>query len=288
MNYIKISLTLVLMGMFFFGCKEKKGIEIVPNLESIYSPISQVDVPPKAEKEFEAKAEKDLVDAVKSVLDKKLDYPLTYWIRVRLFIDENGNIDKIKDMGSHAGYLDSGRNLHSIPTTGLDQALASNMKSWKFKPAIKDGEPFKTWTDLNVELPIKPDGSYLNFSLPDFLSSYPGINDFVYVDTMPTAIHSEVPHYPDLAKRAGVEGTVYVKILIDKAGIPKKAVVIKSNNEVFNQPSINAAMMFRFSPAYKGSMAVPVWVVVPFKYKLSDSEGKQMQHNELPKMKQKK
>lgn len=289
MKAIRISLLIIIAGVLLSGCKGKKaGIEVVPNLELIYLPISQVDVPLKAEPGFEAKAEKDLVNAVESVRDNKLKYPLVYMIKVRLFIDENGEIEKLKDMGTSAGYLDSGRNLHSVSTAGLDEALASNISSWKFKPAIKNGKPVKTWTDLNVDIPMKADGSYLSFSLPDFLSNYPGINDFVPVDAMPTIIHSEVPHYPELAKRAGIEGTAYVKVLVDKAGIPKKAVVFKSDNEIFNQPSIDAAMNFRFSAAYKGYMSVPVWVVVPFRYKLDGSKGELMKYKDLKKMPAKK
>jgi len=86
---------------------------------------------------------------------------------------------------------------------------------------------------------------------------------------MPQVVVSAVPVYPELAKRAGVEGTVYVKILVSKEGKPLKAVVIKSDSEVFNQPAIDAAMRFVFTPAIQHKAPVMVWVVVPFKFKLN-------------------
>jgi outer membrane biosynthesis protein TonB len=46
------------------------------------------------------------------------------------------------------------------------------------------------------------------------------------------------------------------------------SLIIKSDNEIFNQPSLDAAMKFEFIPAAKNNKAVSMWVVVPFKFKL--------------------
>lgn len=215
MNFLKTSLMLLLMGIILFGCKNKSGIEIVPNLESIYLPINQVDVPAKVDKGFEAEAEKDLVEAVKSVLDKNLNFPLLYKIKIRLFINDKGEIVKLKDMGTSAGYLDSGRNLHLVSIDGLDNSIASSINNWKFVPAVKNGKPIKFWTDFNVDIPIKPDGTYLKFELPDFLSNLPNMNDFVPVDKMPQVVTPINPQYPEDARQNGIEGTAYVKVLVD-------------------------------------------------------------------------
>jgi protein TonB len=97
----------------------------------------------------------------------------------------------------------------------------------------------------------------------------PDMNAFVAVEKMPQVVVSVPPVYPDLAKRAGVEGTVYVKILVNKEGKAIKAVVIKSDSEVFNQPATDAALKFVFTPAIQHKSPVTVWVVVPFKFKLN-------------------
>lgn len=97
----------------------------------------------------------------------------------------------------------------------------------------------------------------------------PDINSFVAVEKEPVPVVTARPEYPDLAKRAGIEGTVYVKILVSKEGKPIKAVVIKSDSEVFNQPAVNAAMKFVFTPAIQHKSPVMVWVVVPFRFKLN-------------------
>lgn len=100
----------------------------------------------------------------------------------------------------------------------------------------------------------------------------PGINAFVPVEKMPQVVKSVTPIYPEIAKRAGVEGSVYVKILVSKEGKPMKAVVIKSDSKVFNQPAIDAAMQFIFTPAIQHHSPVMVWVVIPFRFKLTSND----------------
>ena len=93
--------------------------------------------------------------------------------------------------------------------------------------------------------------------------------DFVPVEKEPQVIKKVEPKYPELAMRAGLEGKVWVKIWVDKEGKPRKAVVIKSDAEIFNEPSVDAAMQFLFTPAYMNNGPVSVWVSVPFKFKLT-------------------
>jgi protein TonB len=94
--------------------------------------------------------------------------------------------------------------------------------------------------------------------------------DFVPVEKEPVVIKKVEPKYPDLAMRAGLEGKVWVKIWVDKEGKPKRADVLKSDAEIFNQPAVDAAMQFLFTPAYMNNGPVAVWVSVPFRFKLAD------------------
>ena len=91
---------------------------------------------------------------------------------------------------------------------------------------------------------------------------------FVPYEKAPEAVKQVQPKYPELATRAGLEGTVWVKIWIDKAGKPKKAVVIKSEAEIFNPSATEAAMQWVFTPALMKNGPVPVWVSIPFRFKL--------------------
>jgi len=46
----------------------------------------------------------------------------------------------------------------------------------------------------------------------------------------------------------------------------------KSDAEIFNEPALEAAKQFIFTPAYMNNGPVAVWVSVPFKFKLADKK----------------
>lgn len=94
--------------------------------------------------------------------------------------------------------------------------------------------------------------------------------DFVPVEKQPVVVKKVEPKYPELAMRAGLEGRVWVKIWVDKEGKPKQVVVLKSDAEIFNEPAVEAAKQFVFTPAYMNNGPVAVWVSVPFKFKLAE------------------
>jgi protein TonB len=93
--------------------------------------------------------------------------------------------------------------------------------------------------------------------------------DFVPVEKQPTPVKQVKPEYPEIARRAGVEGTVWVKILVDKEGKAKKAVIVKSDAEIFNDPAKEAALQWVFTPAMMNNGPVAVWVSVPFRFNLN-------------------
>lgn len=90
--------------------------------------------------------------------------------------------------------------------------------------------------------------------------------EFLPFDTMPVPIHIEKPAYPDLARRADLEGFVEVMIKIDEKGRVVQARVVKSTAEVFNEAAIEAAYKFRFKPALQRDIAVPCRIVIPFDF----------------------
>lgn len=98
----------------------------------------------------------------------------------------------------------------------------------------------------------------------------PAMDEFIAVEKEPQVVKRVIPTYPDMALRAGLEGTVWVKILVDKDGTPKKVVVIKSTTEIFNEAATEAASKFLFTPAVMNNGPVRVWVAIPFKFRLKD------------------
>jgi len=91
---------------------------------------------------------------------------------------------------------------------------------------------------------------------------------FIPVQKFPEVVVRAVPVYPELAIRSGLSGRVLAKILVSREGVPQKVLIIKSDAEIFNQSTIDAAMNYRFTPAIQNNKPIAVWIVVPFKFEL--------------------
>jgi TonB family protein len=93
--------------------------------------------------------------------------------------------------------------------------------------------------------------------------------DFLAVDKEPALIHRVDPRYPDLARRAGIQGKVYTKAWVDTSGRVVDAQVVKSDDTILNAAALEAVRQWRFTPAQIAGTAVDAWVVVPFHFRLS-------------------
>lgn len=98
----------------------------------------------------------------------------------------------------------------------------------------------------------------------------PDMNAFVAVEKLPEMVVAAKPDYPEIAKRAGITGKVFVKVLVDKEGKPRKAVVIKTDSDLFNQAAIDAAMKSAFTPAIQNQHPIAVWIVLPYRFQLQE------------------
>ncbi|MBF8296831.1 MAG: TonB family protein, partial [Bacteroidetes bacterium] len=91
-------------------------------------------------------------------------------------------------------------------------------------------------------------------------------------DQAPEAKTTVQPKYPDIATRAGMEGTVWTKVSIDEAGKVTNVTISKSDAEIFNQVSIDAAMQWVFKPALKDGKPIATEVAIPFLFKMADKQ----------------
>lgn len=99
--------------------------------------------------------------------------------------------------------------------------------------------------------------------------------DFVPFEKPPTVIKRVEPIYPELARKAGIEGKVFVKVWIDKHGKVKDVIVLKSTVELFNQAAIDAAKQWEFTPAMMKLGPVDVWSTLTFNFMLRDVKQSQ-------------
>ncbi len=74
--------------------------------------------------------------------------------------------------------------------------------------------------------------------------------------------------YPEMARRAGVEGKVVVRVLVGKDGKPMKTIIEQSDNELLNDAAKNAVMKSVFTPAIQNGNPIALWVSIPIQFRL--------------------
>jgi len=91
------------------------------------------------------------------------------------------------------------------------------------------------------------------------------IYEYFAVEEEPKIFDTVIPEYPKFAERAGIEGTIHLKILVNKKGLVDSVKVIKGP-KIFHKPSIDAAKKTTFIPAKQYDKPVACWVIIPFKF----------------------
>lgn len=94
---------------------------------------------------------------------------------------------------------------------------------------------------------------------------------FVPVEKMPGFLQQKKPRYPEMARIAGIEGKVFVAVLIGEDGEPIKAKIMKripADNTVFDEVAIASVMESRYFPGVQNGKAVKVWFTVPIRFRL--------------------
>lgn len=95
---------------------------------------------------------------------------------------------------------------------------------------------------------VNPD-EVKGYSAPKYAPAY-------QVDTQPELLSEVKAPYPEEAKRASIEGTVVLKILVDLNGQVVEARLLKGLGFGLDEAALRAIRQFKFRPAYKGGEAV--------------------------------
>jgi protein TonB len=93
---------------------------------------------------------------------------------------------------------------------------------------------------------------------------------FLAFDEPPSLTHFEVPIYPDLAREAGIEGTVRVKVLVAEDGKVINVSLVSSDvTPAMEKAALAAAKKCRFNPAKQRTTPVKAHVMIPFHFRLN-------------------
>ncbi|KPL01093.1 MAG: hypothetical protein AMJ91_01725 [candidate division Zixibacteria bacterium SM23_73_3] len=98
----------------------------------------------------------------------------------------------------------------------------------------------------------------------------PPPEEFVPYDEAPVQLNEIAYEYPRLAREAGIEGTVWIKALVDKKGNVRDARVFKPSGSSagFEDVAKEGAYKIKYKPAISNNQPVAVWVVYPVHFTL--------------------
>lgn len=88
--------------------------------------------------------------------------------------------------------------------------------------------------------------------------------------TLPRLLRAYEPPYPMSARRASIEGTVYVKMLVsDKGNVEQARLAKSSGNTALDEAAVKAAYKWKFSAARdKMKRKVSCYITIPIKFQL--------------------
>ena len=93
-------------------------------------------------------------------------------------------------------------------------------------------------------------------------------DDFVFFEEAPIVINKIVPEFPEMAKQNNISGKVHVRVWVDVNGNVKKALIMKSDNPMFDKPALDAAQKTKFTPAKVDNKPVAVWFALIYKFEM--------------------
>jgi len=169
-------------------------------------------------------------------------------VKYNLLIDKMGNLNQLTILESDNPKVDS--------------IVIGTVKDWKFTAGVKSGENVNSIYSIKLDLRVA--GSLKPISEKEYSTS---------VEEMPMpvgglySIQSKIK-YPEIAKRAGVEGKVFVQAFIDENGNVVEAKIIKGIGAGCDEAALDAVKSTKFSPGKEKGKPVKVQVSIPIMFKL--------------------
>ncbi len=145
------------------------------------------------------------------------------------------------------------------------------------EPVVDHTAPFMTigsQEDLSNSLESIDISSFDNgvgetgfLNIPEADTGLPSPVDFIPVEEPPVLISLTSPTYPEIARQAGVEGTVTLRVLVGKDGKVIDAIVT-NGVPMLDEAALVAVRDAVFRPALQQHRPVAVWVMIPIRFLL--------------------
>lgn len=143
----------------------------------------------------------------------------------------------------------------------------------KVKPEIEE-IPVAEVPQLPVDVPIVPPTDVPVMPSESAITGTPADSGAV-TQELKTSNRVE-PVYPAASRRAGEEGTVRLKVLVDERGRPQTVEIVKASGFArLDEAAVQAVRKWRFQAANNGSGPVSAWTQVNVTFKLTATQSAQ-------------
>jgi protein TonB len=104
-------------------------------------------------------------------------------------------------------------------------------------------------------------------------STCPTVDEFTPADVVAEMVRYESPGYPRLAEQAGLEGLVWIKVLVTESGWVQDAFVYKSSGTPsLDEAALAVAPKNQFKSGQKDGQPICMWVTYKVEFKLAPSQ----------------
>lgn len=195
--------------------------------------------------------------------------------QVLIYLDEEGQIDR------HSESIDQLSNLQPEHIESIE-VLRGDAAVERHGPRAANGvvaiqikrDPESTERAFNI-LGLEPPSPMPPPAAPEASS---GDDHFVVVEQMPELIGGlqslmELVEYPEQARRAGIEGRVYVQFVVNEQGQVENPQVIRGIGGGADEAAVEAVMQAEFRPGMQRGRPVRVQYSLPIVFRLPDAQS---------------
>lgn len=135
-------------------------------------------------------------------------------------------------------------------------------------PTPDEPEPYQEWAEIVDEYEPPPPNTEFDFGPPQLPPEPLRVGGDV---SPPVKIKDVYPKYPELARKARIEGIVILEAIIDENGNVVKARILRSPGKAFgfDDAALEAVKQWKFKPGLQNGVPVPVIYALTVQFKLT-------------------
>ena len=172
-----------------------------------------------------------------------------------------GTVTLMVVIGADGSVTDA--HLKSKPLAGLEKEALQTVRTWRFRPAMRDGKPVSVRLMVEVSFRLFDHGNGVFFPPKGYVFPPQPLEGAI----PPKPIDTPDPEYTDKARRAKLEGQVSVEVTVNKKGRVTQAKQLGPKLGMgLDKQALKAARKWRFEPATRDGkpIAATERIVVTF------------------------